>query len=66
MRYTFSNDKYIAAHGKAPRGLGWWFFKSGNIEVQVPCRKLTEAKREATETFRRAGLPSGSVIYIES
>lgn len=32
---TFSNDDFIATHGKAPRGYGNWAFRAGGVYGKV-------------------------------
>lgn len=65
MKYEFSTRRYEAAHGKSPRGRGWWAFEvadktmfvSGNIT-------LTEAKKKIAAQVASLGYPAGTIIHI--
>ncbi len=64
---TFSNDRYIASHGKAPRGRGAWAFlytPRGQTEERTifisGSMTLTEAKAE----LRKRALQEPRVIYV--
>lgn len=63
-KYEFSDNRYIAAHGKAPRGRGWWAFIAGGktylVEQYVT---LTEAKKAVTAMLREDNF-CGYTVYI--
>ena len=50
---TISNTRYIASHGKAPRGFGWWAFDiEGHGTVFAPCAMaLSDAKKWVSRNF---------------
>lgn len=59
----FSNDEYIKALGKAPRGTGMWAFSTHRMpepdEIKWFYGSLTEAKKQAKAAFEK-----GATIYV--
>ncbi len=49
-RYHFSNNAYIASHGKAPRGTGHWAFLIENATVEIPVPEVYYDKVSAYQT----------------
>ena len=45
MKIEFTDSEYRFEHGKAPKGLGWWFFKFEGHEFETT-GTLTEAKKK--------------------
>ena len=54
MKRNFNNSKYLAAHGREPRGRGNWWFKCGGIAYAAPTNlTLTEAKKAVMRDINR-------------
>lgn len=67
MAYEFSNLHYIAAHGKDPRGKGWWMFEDNqrNIIADIQgLHTLTEAKKLAAKELKENGFPEYRTVYV--
>lgn len=65
--YYFEDARYIRAHGKKPRGRGWWAFEiKGRAEAVFASgnKSLTEAKREITQRLKDEGVEAGTIIYV--
>ena len=63
--FEFDTIKYVAAHGKAPKGYGFWVFWTpyGCREV-VASGSLKEAKKTAIQKLKAQGLTSGRIIIM--
>lgn len=62
----FSNRKYVAAHGKEPRGTGQWAFGFGSHEydrVIFWYGSLTAAKRAVAKKAKEYGY-SGTIYVL--
>ena len=62
-KFGFDNTKYWAAHGKPPKGYGFWCFwckKGGEVWASG---SLTEAKRQAETKLRMKGVDP-CVVYV--
>lgn len=64
MKFEFSDRKYLAAHGKAPRGYGFWIFWTPKAPQEIVASgSLTEAKRIAVQKLRLLGVEP-CTVYI--
>lgn len=60
---TFSNDKYLFSHGKAPRGCGQWAFQLGrNGRMVFWFGTLSDAKKAVKDIAKREGFMG--TIYV--
>ena len=65
MRYEFSTIHYERAHGKQPRGRGWWAFMVGDEVVFAPgAMTLAAAKKWLVDDLKSKGI-APMLIYIE-
>lgn len=64
MKIEFTDTTYWWAHGKAPRGNGWWFFKFNDQEFEAT-GTLTEAKKKCRAHIKEV-MPKDYVgtIYV--
>ena len=71
MRIEFSNDKYIASHGRAPRGYGSWAFSyraECDLRASEPVffhgKTLGDAKKAMREHIKSIA-PAGFKGWVE-
>lgn len=67
MAYEFSNSHYIASHGTAPRGKGWWMFEDNRRNIIADIQglySLTEAKKLAAKELKEKGFPQYRTVYV--
>jgi len=59
----FNINKYLAAHGKAPKGKGKWMFKVGNEEFS-PSKSMSyaDAKKEAAKKAKEKNVTTITVL----
>ena len=51
MKTAIKTNRYEAAHGKAPRGLGFWVFETKDGQEALTIRATwSEAKKAAQQT----------------
>lgn len=61
MKVTFVTSVYRYAHGKEPRGAGWWGFDAGEFTCWFQ-GTYTQAKKLCKERIASAMPDRGSVI----
>lgn len=65
MKRVFDDSKYVAAHGKAPKGHGNWWFMCGGVEYAAPSfLSLTEAKKAVLRYIKDDGIADYFRVYI--
>ena len=64
--FEFSDRKFVASHGRAPKGYGSWAFLVEGHEFFAPSSTLTEAKKyaKAKATELAAGDRGCFLIHI--
>lgn len=70
MKVRFETDQYVAAHGHAPRGRGFWMFFVDGLESGgglVQCiGTYAEAKKQVATALRCLGFqPSGGIAVVK-
>lgn len=65
MKIEFSNRTFMAEHGKAPKGYGYWLFSFEGYEFGAS-GTLATAKKACREEIKRLA-PAGysNTVYVE-